>query len=96
MKNTEDNIRKRKTNHPPCSQSPSDSKSDDGTKSDSAFRPVFRDVSNQNPTLPSSGSTQHWTQPSTHFSSGNPYYGAFPLPILVLCYCFLLYQLLNQ
>ncbi|KAF3519219.1 hypothetical protein DY000_02058654 [Brassica cretica] len=74
MKNKEDNTRKRRTNHQPTCQSPADSKLTDGTKSDSAFRQVLGDVSNLKPNLQSSGGSQHFTQPSTYFGSGNPYY----------------------
>ena len=84
MKNKEDNTRKRRTNHQPTCQSPADSKLTDGTKSDSAFRQVLGDVSNLKPNLQSSGGSQHFTQPSTYFGSGNPYYGAFSLPMTLL------------
>ncbi|CAN6836830.1 unnamed protein product [Brassica oleracea] len=74
MKNKEDNTRKRRTNHQPTCQSLADSKLTDGTKSDSAFRQVLGDVSNLKPNLQSSEGSQHFTQPSTYFGSGNPYY----------------------
>ncbi|KAG2333443.1 hypothetical protein Bca52824_004623 [Brassica carinata] len=35
---------------------------------------VLGDVSNLKPNLQSSGGSQHFTQPSTYFGSGNPYY----------------------
>ncbi|CAF2084612.1 unnamed protein product, partial [Brassica napus] len=74
MKNKEDNTRKRRTNHQPTCQSPADSKLTDGTIADSIFRQVLGDVSNLKPNLQSSGGSQHFTQPSTYFGSGNPYY----------------------
>ncbi|KAF3565773.1 hypothetical protein DY000_02015875 [Brassica cretica] len=74
MKNKEDNARKRKTNTQPIFLSPPDSKSSAQTKSDIGFRSVLRDVTNLHPTLPSSGSTQDLTHPSTTFNSANPYY----------------------
>ncbi|CAN6858200.1 unnamed protein product, partial [Brassica oleracea] len=74
MKNKEDNTRKRRTNHQPTCQSPADSKLTDGTIADSTFRQVLGDVSNLKPNLQSSGGSQHFTQPSTYFGSGNPYY----------------------
>ena len=84
MKNKEDNTRKRRTNHQPTCQSPADSKLTDGTIADSIFRQVLGDVSNLKPNLQSSGGSQHFTQPSTYFGSGNPYYGAFSLPMTLL------------
>ncbi|CAF2135863.1 unnamed protein product, partial [Brassica napus] len=74
MKNKEDNTRKRRTNHQPTCQCPADSKFTDGTFADSDFRQVLGDVSNLKPNLQSSGGSQHFTQPSTYFGSGNPYY----------------------
>ena len=91
MKNKEDNTRKRKKNHQPTCQTPSDSKLIDGTESNTSFRPVLRDVSNLNPSLPSSGGCQHFTQPSTYFGSGNQYYGAFSLPMSLLFVTVFLY-----
>ncbi|CAF2213006.1 unnamed protein product [Brassica napus] len=74
MKNKQDNARKRKTNTQPIFLSPSESKSSDQTNSDIGLRSVLRDVTNLHPTLPSSGSTQNFTHPSTAFNSANPYY----------------------
>lgn len=85
MKNKDDNARKRK-NHQPIVISPSDSKSSDRAKS------VLRDVTNLNQTLPSSGSTHNFTNPSTAFSLENQYYGTFSLHVLTVIYYTVFYD----